>query len=154
MSNYSIGEGRELGALSSIVCSLHNTSQYDSILATEQRDTETNTSQTSSDADIFIIKEIEQGGQITEFITQQSSSSIRLCTGLKRAAENLDRNHFDVDLEKEGLAIVFAVIALQNNSFVGEEYVVNDSQLFYASHTDLFQKFRRRAFASQVRGNF
>lgn len=40
---------------------------------------------------------------------------------LKRAAENLDRNHFDVDLEKEGLAIVFAVIALQIDNLVGKE---------------------------------
>ncbi|XP_057368356.1 transport and Golgi organization protein 6 homolog [Daphnia carinata] len=40
---------------------------------------------------------------------------------LKRAAENLDRNHFDVDLEKEGLAIVFAVIALQIDNLVEKE---------------------------------
>ena len=40
---------------------------------------------------------------------------------LKRAAENLDRNHFDVDLEKEGLAIVFAVIVLQIDNLVGKE---------------------------------
>ena len=42
---------------------------------------------------------------------------------LKRAAENLNRNHFDVDLEKEGLVIVFAVIALQIDNLVGKEYV-------------------------------
>lgn len=40
---------------------------------------------------------------------------------LKRAAENLNRNHFDVDLEKEGLAIVFAVIALQIDNLVRNE---------------------------------
>lgn len=40
---------------------------------------------------------------------------------LKRAADNLNRRHFDVDLEKEGLVIVFAVIALQIDNLVGKE---------------------------------
>ena len=41
---------------------------------------------------------------------------------LQRAADNLDqREHFDLDLEKEGLAIVFAVIALQIEHLVGRE---------------------------------
>lgn len=42
---------------------------------------------------------------------------------LKRAAENLNRNNLDVDLEKEGLVIVFAVIALQIDNLVEKEYV-------------------------------
>lgn len=40
---------------------------------------------------------------------------------LKRAADNLRRAHYDLDLEKEGLAIVFAVIALQIENLIGKE---------------------------------
>lgn len=41
---------------------------------------------------------------------------------LKRAADHLHhRERFDLDLEKEGLAIVFAVIALQIDNLVGRE---------------------------------
>lgn len=41
---------------------------------------------------------------------------------LKRAADHLHhRDRFDLDLEKEGLAIVFAVIALQIDNLIGRE---------------------------------
>lgn len=65
---------------------------------------------------------LSEDEQLQTFLLNNPQQAVEFAqVFLKRAADNLNRHHLDVDLEKEGLVIVFAVIALQIDNLVGKE---------------------------------
>ena len=65
---------------------------------------------------------LSEDEQLQNFLLKNPQQAVDFAqVFLKRAAANLNRQHLDMDLEKEGLVIVFAVIALQIDNLVGKQ---------------------------------